>query len=249
MVGRIALYPDPLLAQVLTAASFSDQIPEADGWAPAHAYLSPDQMARAIQQDGLPWDPSVLALLPFPTVLDMMSGDMAWTQDLGNAVLSNRAALMDAVQRQRAVAMNYGYLQSNGQVQVVNAGPGDIEIMPVDPGYLYVPRYNPYVVYARPRPGFFVGGAITFGPRVVIGSFAPWGWGHSNFGWREHRIIVNNRPWERSWVNRYSYSHPYAAPRPAVIDHYRERHELREYRPSERHEERGRDARREGRRR
>ncbi|HVW85412.1 MAG TPA: DUF3300 domain-containing protein [Bryobacteraceae bacterium] len=236
LVGRIALYPDPLLAQMLTAATFPNQIPDADAWARAHAYMTGDAMARAIRDDGLPWDPSVLALLPFPTVLDMMSGDMGWTQQLGNAVLANRAAVMDAVQRQRAMALNYGYLRSGGQIRVVNAGPGDIEILPVDPAYVYVPYYDPYVVYARPRPGFFVGGAITFGPRIVIGSFAPWGWGNTAFGWHDHRIIVNNRPWERTWVNRQTYVHPYVAPRPQVQDHRMEHHELREYRGPEHRE-------------
>ncbi len=241
MVGRIALYPDPLLTQVLTASTFSNQIPDADAWARAHAYLSPDAMTRAIQDDGLPWDPSVLALLPFPQVLDMMAGDMAWTQDVGNSVLANRAAVMDAVQRQRALARDYGYLQSNAQIRVVDRGPGDIEIIPADPAYVYVPYYNPYVVYARPRAGFYVGSAITFGPRVLIGAFAPWGWGHSYLGWREHRIIVNDHPWERTWVNRQSYVRPYPAPRPQ-FDHRVERHELREYHPPERREgERGRE--------
>jgi hypothetical protein len=192
--------------------------------------MTPDAVARAIQDDGLPWDPSVVALLPFPTVLDMMAGNMGWTQELGNAVLANRAAVMDAVQHQRELARNYGYLRSNSQIRVVQSGPGDIEILPVEPGYVYVPYYNPYVVYSRPRPGFYVGGAITFGPRIVVGSFAPWGWGRSSLGWREHRIIVNNRPWERTWVNRRAYVHPYQAPRPQVMDRRVERHELREYR-------------------
>jgi hypothetical protein len=233
MVGRIALYPDPLLAQVLSAATLPDEIPDADSWARAHAYLSPDQMARAIRSDGLPWDPSLLALLPFPTVLDMMAGDMAWTQDLGNAVLASRGAVMDAVQRQRELAMSYGYLQSNAQIRVVNAGPGDIEILPVNTGSVYVPYYSPYVVYARPRPGFFVGGAIRFGPSVTIGAFAPFGWGRSSLGWRDHAIIVNNRPYERTWVNR---------PAPRVYERRVERHDLRPYRAPERHEsERRRD--------
>jgi len=235
LVGRIALYPDPLLAQVLTAATFSNEVPDADAWARAHSYLNPDAMARAIQQDRLPWDPSVLALLPFPSVLDLMAGDMGWTQQLGDAVLADRNAAMDAVQRQRAVAMNYGYLQSNGQVRVVNAGPGDIEILPVDPGYMYVPYYNPYVVFARPRPGFYVGGAITFGPRIFVSTFAPWGWGHSSLGWREHRIIINNHPWERTWVNRPVYS------RPPAVAHRVERHELRDYRGPAREADRSRD--------
>jgi hypothetical protein len=109
----------------------------------ARAYLNGDALARAVRDDGLPWDPSVVALVPFPTLLDMMSGDMAWTQDLGNAVLANRGAVMDAVQQQRALALCYGYLQSNGQVRVVNAGPGDIEILPIDPAFVYVPLLQP----------------------------------------------------------------------------------------------------------
>jgi hypothetical protein len=244
MVGRIALYPDPLLAQVMTASTFWDQIADADGWARAHSYLSGDPLAHAIQEDGLPWDPSVLALLPFPSVLDMMAGDMGWTQQLGSAVLSNRPAVMDAVQRQRSIAMSYGYLSPNGQIRLVSNGPGDIEILPLDPGVVYIPYYDPYVVYSRPRPGFFIGGAITFGPRISIGAFAPWGWGGIALGWREHRILVNNRPWERTWVNRQSYVHPYVAARPEYHDHRVERHELREYsRPAPRGQEHGEDRR------
>ncbi len=97
MVASIALYPDPLLAQVLTASNFFyNEIPDADGWARAHSYLSGDALARAINEDQLPWDPSVIALLPFPTVLDQLAGNMAWTEDLGNGVLANRASVMDA---------------------------------------------------------------------------------------------------------------------------------------------------------
>jgi hypothetical protein len=240
LVGRIALYPDPLLAQVLTASTFSNQIMDAAGWSRAHSYLAPDQMARAIQDDQLPWDPSVIGLLPFPTVLNTLSGDMAWTQQLGNAVLANRAAVMDAIQRQRSVAMNYGYLQNTPQYRVYTQGPGDIEILPVDPGYIYVPYYDPYIVYSRPRPGFFVGGAISFGPRIGIGVFAPWGWGGISLGWRTHAIIVNNRPWERTWVNRQTYVHPYVAPR--YNRPYQEHHEMREYKAPPREEHgRGRD--------
>jgi hypothetical protein len=232
MTGRIALYPDPLLAQVLTAATFSDQIPDADGWARSHAYLGGgDALARAIQDDRLPWDPSILALLPFPSVLDMMAGDMGWTQQLGNAVLADREAVMDSIQRERSVAMNYGYLRTNDQVRVQTAAPGDIEIVPVNPSVMYVPYYDPYVVYARPRPGFFIGGAISFGPRVVVGSFAPWGWGATSLGWRSHAIVVNNRPWVRTWTDRPAHARPAVRSRPEY-----ERHELREYRAPERHE-------------
>jgi len=99
LVARIALYPDALLAQVLAAATYSDQIPDAARWADQHHYLTGQALANAIQADHLPWDPSVQALLPFPSVLEMMANDMSWTTDLGNAFLSQHQDVMDAVQR------------------------------------------------------------------------------------------------------------------------------------------------------
>jgi hypothetical protein len=97
LVARIALYPDSLLTQVLTAATFPDQIPDAARWADEHHYLTGQALADAIQADQLPWDPSVQALLPFPSVLDMMASDMNWTTDLGNAFLAQQQDVMDAV--------------------------------------------------------------------------------------------------------------------------------------------------------
>jgi len=228
LVARIALYPDPLLAQVLTASTYWDQIPDAAAWARAHSYLNGDQLSRAIDEDRLPWDPSVLGLLGFPSVLHQMAGDMNWTEQLGNAVLADRAAVMDAVQRQRQLALNYGYLASNEYYRVVPA-PGAIEILPVDPGFIYVPFYNPAVVFFRPRPGFFVGGAITFGPRIFIGAFAPFGWGGIGLNWRSHVILLNNRPWERRWDNRNVYVHHYDYVRPRAEGPRMERHEMREW--------------------
>src|ERR1700732_1468235 len=121
LVARIALYPDALLAQVLAAATYSDQIPDAGSWADQHHYLTGEALADAIQADHLPWDPSVQALLPFPSVLDMMASDMNWTTDLGNAFLAQQQDVMDAVQRERRKARDFGYLRSNGQI-VVGAG-------------------------------------------------------------------------------------------------------------------------------
>ena len=211
LVERIALDPDPLLAQILTASTFWNDIPDAANWAHRHSYLNGDELARAISEDRLPWDPSVMALLPFPSVLDMMARDPGWTQALGNAVLVQRGDVMDAVQRMRRRAMDYGYLQSNAYYRVVG-GPY-IEIVPVDPAFVYVPRYDPLVVFARPRPGFFVGGAITFGPRIAIGAaFAPFGWRSPALGWREHSIVIDHQPWGRTWENRERYVHPYVAP-------------------------------------
>src|SRR5580693_10365545 len=99
LVQRVALYPDPLLAQVLSAATFPDQIGDAAKWADQHHYLTGDALAQAITGDQLPWDPSVQALLPFPSVLDMMASDMNWTSQLGNAFLAQHQEVMDAVQR------------------------------------------------------------------------------------------------------------------------------------------------------
>ncbi|MGD0002099.1 MAG: DUF3300 domain-containing protein, partial [Bryobacteraceae bacterium] len=111
LVSRIALYPDPLLAQVLTAATYYDQIPDAAAYADQHSYLQGDELAAAIQADNVPWDPSVQALLPFPSVLDTMERDMSWTQALGEAVLNAREAVLDAVQRMRQHAHDNGNLR------------------------------------------------------------------------------------------------------------------------------------------
>jgi hypothetical protein len=218
LVQRIALYPDPLLAQLLTASTFWDQIPDAATWAELHNNLTGDALAQAIQEDNLPWDPSVLALLPFPSVLGMMSRDPQWTGTLGNAVLNQKPDVMDAVQRMRQEARSYGYLAPNSYDNVVDNG-GYIEIQPVNPALFYVPVYSPGVVFYAPHPGFFVGGAIRFGPVVTIGpAFGRFGWYGAGFGWGGHTILIDHRPWSRTYVNRGVYVHPYAHPyvRPAA---------------------------------
>jgi hypothetical protein len=213
-VARIALYPYPLLAQILAAATYPNDIPAAADWADQHHYLTGQALAGAISADQLPWDPSVQALLPFPSVLDMMNSDMNWTTQIGNAFLAQQQDVMDTVQRQRGIARRSGYLTSNGQI-VVSDGPY-ITIMPVNPGYIVVPYYDPGVVFFAPRPGFAVGGAIRFGFGVTIGGFfAPWGWtaGGIRFDWGAHAVFLNNARWGRTWVNRSAYVHPYSAVR------------------------------------
>ena len=180
LVSRIALYPDPLLAQIFAAAAF------------------PDQIAAAAQGSPGPFDPSVEALMQYPSVLQMMASDPGWTQALGQAVMQDEGAVMDAIQNLRGEAQQYGYLQSGPQMQVVNEG-GYIDILPVG-GYMYVPMYDPYVVFARPRPGFFVGGAIRFG-----GGFR-WAGGYNRFDWGRHQVFVNQRMWTPP-------ARAYAAPR------------------------------------
>jgi hypothetical protein len=169
LLSRIALYPDPLLAQIFAAAAF------------------PDQVAAAAQGSAGPFDPSVEALMQYPSVLQMMASDPAWTQALGQAVMQDQGAVMDAIQNLRREAQQYGYLQSGPQMQVVDDG-GYVGIQPVG-AYMYVPVYDPYVVFAPPRPGFFVGGAIRFG-----GGF-HWVGGYNSFNWRSHQVVVNRRVW------------------------------------------------------
>ena len=237
IVSRIALYPDPLLAQILTASTYPDQIPDAAQWADEHHYLTGRELANAIQADQLSWDPSVQALLPFPSVLEMMASDMSWTNDLGNAVLADRAEVMDAVQRMRKRARDYGYLRSNGAI-VVSGGPY-ITIMPVNPDFIVVPAYDPGIVFAAPRPGFFVGGAISFGFGVTLGAwFHPWGWGASRIVWGSHAIFINNAPWRRTWVNRRVYVHPYPLVHRYPVGHHVEIHELIHRSEAERRAER-----------
>jgi hypothetical protein len=227
LVARIALYPDPLLAQVLAASTYPDQLADANDWANEHSNLRGDELANAIREDNLQWDPSVIALLPFPTVLNMMVQDQQWTQQLGDAVLAQRADVMDAVQNERKEAQQYGYLRTNPYDSVVDSG-GYVQILPVNPAYIYVPTYDPYLVYGPPRPGFGIGGAIRFGPGIVVGAaFAPWGWGHPYFGWGGHAMYFDNVPWGRAWVNRGYYAQPYQhgwahGPGPRV-----ERHDVR----------------------
>jgi hypothetical protein len=224
LVQRIALYPDPLLAQAMTGSTYWNEIPDAAAWANQHSYLHGDELSRAMYEDNLPFDPSVLALIPFPSVLDMMARDPGWTQALGNAVLTQRPDVMDAVQRMRQRATDSGYLQSTPQDRVVVGGPGDIEILPVNPGYVYVPYYNPAVVFVAPRPGFFAGVGITFGPGIFVGAFAPFGWSGPGFGWRTHDILIDHRPWGRTWANRDRYVHSYAVPVARPVGPRVERH-------------------------
>lgn len=229
LVGPIALYPDGLLAQVLTASTYFNEIPEAAGWANQHSYVHGEQLAQHIREDQLAWDQSVIALLPFPQVLSYMAQNMSWTQQLGNAVLAQRGDVMDAVQRDRQTAYNNRYLQTNQYETVNYAGPGEIEISPVTPGYYYVPSYDASLVYRHPHGGAFAGEAIRFDPGITIGAaFAPWGWGGVGFGWREHNILIDQHPFVRTWTNRQVYAHPYATPRAHYEGPRVERHDLRE---------------------
>jgi Protein of unknown function (DUF3300) len=226
ILGPIALYPDPLLANVLTAATFPDDIPEAARWADEHHRLSGGQLTAAIVADDVPWDPSVQALLPFPNVLEMMASDMPWTEEIGDAFLGNHDAVMEAVQRLRHTARDAGYLHGCSSV-VVSPGPY-VEIMPADPTYITVPYYFPKL-FAGPPPAGMV---VYCGYGVRLGAwFSPWGWGAMRILWPNGTVVIDGQPWGRTWVNRDRYVHPFAAP------------QFRAPRPPERHREQPRTPR------
>jgi hypothetical protein len=240
LVGRVALYPDPLLAQVLTASTYPDQIPDAAAWADQHSYLKGDELTRAISEDNLPWDPSVLGLLPFPGVLDMMSQNMAWTDELGNAVLRNRDAVMDAIQHMRELARNEGYLRTNGSYRVVG-GPGDIEILPVSPGYWCVPTYNPLFVFGGRRAGVSVG-SIGCGPSAYVGGlYNNWGYGRFGFHWHDHDIIIGHRPWRHDWEDHGPYARSFGLEMPRFFPGPREEHHHFEHHSEHEHGDHGHD--------
>lgn len=170
MLAPIALYPDPLVAQILMAATYPLEVVEADRWLqePANAALTSEQLVGALDQQA--WDPSVKSLVPFPQILHMMDSNLDWTERIGNAFLADEAAVMDAVQRLRQRAQAAGKLVSSPQ-QDVSTNDGVIEIEPADPGMVYVPVYDPALVYGLwPYPAFppfyfpeFFGGVIVGG--------------------------------------------------------------------------------------
>ena len=201
MLAPIALYPDSLLAQVLIAATYPDQVAEADRWMKANPNLKGDALNDAL--DKMTWDLSVKALAPFPQVLDMMAKETAWTQRLGEAFLAQQADVMDAVQKLRQKAEAAGNLKSTEQMKVVTKGEA-IEIEPANPEVVYVPRYDPVVVYgpwwypAYPPlvyspccwPGVAVGlGVFGFWGAVAVGPV--WGWGWGSWGWGGHNVNIN----------------------------------------------------------
>jgi hypothetical protein len=188
MLGPIALYPDPLLAQILPAAAFPAEIVLAD------RFVSGGGAPNLIDQQ--PWDNSVKALARYPAVLKWMDDNLAWTTALGQAFLNQQQDVMDAVQRLRAKAQGLGNLQSTPQQNVV-ADSGAIEILPADPQLIYVPVYQPDMVYFQ-QP--FGTPFISFGIGFGLG-----GWLDCDFDWRHHHLMM--WPYEDSRPAGW-WSHP-----------------------------------------
>ena len=145
LVAPIALYPDSLVAQVLGAASFPDQVAFANNWLQQNAYLTGQPLMYAV--DDQPWDPSVKAMTQFPSVLENMAKNLSWTSALGEAYTTQGPDVMSAVQVLRAKAHAAGNLTSGSQIKVVQQSPQVIVIQSANPQVVYVPMYNPAVVY------------------------------------------------------------------------------------------------------
>jgi len=208
LVAPIALYPDSLVAQILAAATFPEQVVEADRWVQAHPDLKGNALGQAVDQQ--PWDPSVKALTAFPTVMGNMDKNISWTSSLGDAYYNQQQDVMTAVQVMRQRAEQAGNLKDTPQQTVANQGP-DITIQPTNPEVVYVPAYDPWLVYGYPilawpgwypYPGIWYGGPyLSFGVGFGIGFFGGfgWGWGHWGFNWgNRYPIFDHNRYYSRS---------------------------------------------------
>ena len=207
LLAPIALYPDTLLSQVLMAATYPLEVVQASRWSKANGDKGGE--AAVNQAASQPWDPSVQSLVGFPNVLNMMSDQLDWTQNLGDAFLAQERDVIDSIQRLRRQAQQAGNLKSSPQQNVVTQGQ-TIVIEPAQPSVIYVPAYNPTVVYgAWPYPSYppaYYPGVMSWYPGQALVSGLAWGTGFAmagamyggfNWGRGEVNVNVNN-------YNRYS---------------------------------------------
>ena len=186
LLAPIALYPDPLLAQMLPASTYPAEIVDAEAWLNSGGGIS--------RIDGQNWDESVKAIAHYPNILKMMAENVDWTADLGDTFLNQPEDVTKSIQRLRWQAKNVGNLESTSQ-QTAMIDEDYIEIIPAQPQYIYVPQYDPSVIYIqRWTPGGLP--FITFGLGLVVG-----GWLSMDFDWGHHHVIYHgwNRP---GWVNQ-----------------------------------------------
>ncbi len=203
LVAPIALYPDPLLAQTLAASTYPLELIQLQQWLEKNKNLKDKALADAVAKQ--PWDPSIQALAALPDVVKRLADDIQWTTDLGNAFLAQQSDVMEAVQRMRKKAQDKGNLPSTEQQKVetkVIEGDSVILIEQANPQVVYVPSYDPVVVYGAPLypyppiyyppAGYYAAGmAISFGIGIAMGAFwgGGWGWG---CGWGGNNVYINH---------------------------------------------------------
>ena len=216
LVAPIALYPDPLLAQVLAASTYPLELIQLAQWLTRNSGLKGKALADAVAQQ--PWDPSVQAMAGLPDVVKWLTNDIQWTTDLGNAFLAQQADVMTAVQRMRQKAQAKGTLTSTEQQVVQTTTAGSTQVIVIEqsnPEVIYVPSYNPVAVYGSPvypyppiyypPVGYYAAGAaIGFGVGVAMGAF----WGGGGWGWRpgwgnnDINVNINNNFNRNANINR-----------------------------------------------
>jgi hypothetical protein len=213
LVAPIALYPDPLLAQVLAASTYPLEIVQLQQWLEKNKNLKDQALVDAVKKQD--WDPSIQAMAPLPDVVNRLANDIKWTTDLGHAFLVQQSDVLDAVQRMRKKAMDSGNLKTTEQQKVETKVVEEktvIVVQQANPEVIYVPTYNPVVVYGPPiypyppiyypPPGYYAAGvAISFGVGMMVGAAwgGGWGWG---CGWGGHNnIVINNN---NNFVSHYN---------------------------------------------
>jgi hypothetical protein len=218
LVAPIALYPDALIAQILAASTYPDQVVEAGKWIQQHKDLQGDQLAKEVDKQS--WDTSVKALTQFPAVLANMNQNLAWTSELGDAQTNQQQELTQAIQVMRQRAKQAGNLNITTQEKVSTKGQ-TIVIQPAASDVVYVPQYDPWLVYGAPLavfpgwypyPGLFLDGpGIGFGLGFGVGVFGGFGWGWHHWGYDWHhdgRVVYNHNTYishSRTIVNRNSF--------------------------------------------
>jgi hypothetical protein len=215
LVAPIALYPDALVAQILGAATFPDQVSAAAGWLQQNKSLTGTALNQAVDKEQ--WDPSVKALTQFPTVLDNLAGNLSWTSGLGEAYHTQAADVMTAIQTLRAQAKAAGNLKSGSQITVVQQSPQTIVIQPTNPQVVYVPQYNPTVIYGTPyvTPGYSTAAVVTtgllaFGAGIAVGmainnSCCGWGYSYWNCNWHGGAVVYRSNTYygNNAWHGGY----------------------------------------------
>ena len=212
LVAPVALYPDPLLSQTLVASTYPLEVVQLQQWMEKNKALKDKALADAVAKQ--PWDPSIQSMAAFPDVVTRLGDNIAWTTDLGNAFLAQQGDVMDAVQRMRAKAEGKGTLKTSAQqtveTETVEDGKQVIVIQPASSDVVYVPSYDPAVVYgaAYPAypyppvyyPGYVAGMGLAFGTGLILGAAWGGGWGYG-CGWGNGNVNIN---YNNNYVNHYN---------------------------------------------
>ncbi|MGA8161288.1 MAG: DUF3300 domain-containing protein [Acidobacteriaceae bacterium] len=221
LVAPVALDPDTLLAQILAAATWPQQIIEADQWRQAQGDAPPQVIAAGANEQN--WDPSVKSLTAFPQVLQELDQNLQWTTELGNAYYNEPDAVLSTVQELRQRAQAAGTLESTPQ-ETVSDDQGYVQLAPPNPNVVYVPAYNPWTAYGQPiapYPGFslldtignLLGPALQFGFGHVLSAFTPFGWLGWGLNWLAGGLFFHGSGWYPHNAALMDWGLPYGGPR------------------------------------